>query len=506
MKWLATILLSLFAFGTFGQINLSKFNQRTKKGLDFDSIHNKLDSLDFSSIASKDSVQKSKRILANRSSANRDRLFSYKKRLELRIDSSATGGRDTINRRLFGNIKGKYDSIGNSARNTINVSGVTGQLGEMSEAVIDVSARIKSPFDSALSQVNQNVTPSLQPSGPPLQNFSLPELDPVSFAGEIPLSTSGLDKKPNGDFVSLNNLDNVDTALDPSKNFGSSGVKLPSGLPGDDVLKTPDFQVDNLEDKIPNIAPVEQISSQLSEADRAKRFFDPQVAKEEAVNKAKLEAVNHFSGHEQEIMAAIQLLSDAKSKVPGTDQIVNPFSGSSHSFKDIPTIQRFVPSFTMQIQRSQSLWFDLNPAIGFRLSGRITAGAGWNYRVAYFANEKRLDQSAGGYGVRTYLHFRINSLLSLKTDIEGMNVEPRQFGRVNSELTQRTWAWGFFLGAKKDFSLGKRMTGNVQMLYNLLRTNDLCPYVHKFNVRMGIDLPLYKKKNQIDSENKTKSK
>lgn len=506
MKWLTTILFTLFAFGTFGQINLSKFNKLTNKSLDFDSIHNKLDSLDFSSIAWKDSIQKSNRILADRTSANRDRLLSYKQRLQLKIDSSGTRGSDTINRRLFENTEGKYDRIGNSARNTINLSGVSGQLGEMPDSARDVSARIKNPFDSALSQVDQNVALNLQSSGPPLHNFSIPELDPSSFTGEAPLSTSGLEKKLNRDLVPLNSLDDAGKVLDPSKNFGSSGIKVPSGLPGDRVLKVQDLQVNNLEDKIPDIAPAEQVSSQLSEAERAKRFFDPQVAKEEAVNKVKLEAINHFSGHEQEIMAAIQLLSDAKSKVPGTDQIVDPFSKKSHSLKDIPTLERFVPSFTMQIQRSQSLWFDLNPAIGFKVSGRITAGAGWNYRIAYLASEKRLDNLARCYGVRTYVHFRINSFLSLKADIEGMNVDPRQFVSVNSELTQRTWAWGFFFGAKKDFSLAKRVTGNVQMLYNLLRTDNLCPYIHKFNVRMGIDLPLYKKKNQIDNENKTDNK
>lgn len=54
---------------------------------------------------------------------------------------------------------------------------------------------------------------------------------------------------------------------------------------------------------------LQTFKGKLAAADQAKRYFDPDVVKEEVLNKAKQEAVNHFLGHEEELKAGMQKLS-----------------------------------------------------------------------------------------------------------------------------------------------------------------------------------------------------
>lgn len=51
--------------------------------------------------------------------------------------------------------------------------------------------------------------------------------------------------------------------------------------------------------------------------------------------------------------------------------------------KEKPLIERIVPGIALQVQKKgDDLMVDFNAYAGYRFTGRITAGLGWNQRVA----------------------------------------------------------------------------------------------------------------------------
>ncbi len=494
--------------GAFGQLPAWKFNRMKDKNFNVDSvnhknsIYKKVDSVRSAGLVQKDSIQKVNQILQGDHSLNLPRRLSNKRSFPINSNSSPMA--DTLSGTISDRISVKADTFRNTPFKAIKFpADSNSSLRKISGTGEVLQMKMDSAVDDDLPKVDLNAATSLPTTDVlQLQNkLNLPqsvkltgtEVDKLQLQSKPSIPASGIENISSTGFKPLAAPDNIVPKIDLPKTPDIPELKLPDGLPTDNAGKIQGFSAENLEDEIQQAAPIDDVSAQLSEADRAKRYFDPQVAKEESLNRAKLEAINHFSGHEQEIRTAVEFLSKAKSKVPGTDNIVDPFQ-KQNSLKGLSTIERFVPSVTMQLQRDLSLWLDINPALGFRLSHRFLLGAGWNQRVAYSQNQKKWDVSATAFGARSFLCFKFNSLLSVKTETEILNVNPSQFAPRNSESSSRIWVWGVFVGAKKDFNLGKHLIGNVQMLYNLARTDNICPYVRKFNVRLGIELPLFKKR------------
>lgn len=250
---------------------------------------------------------------------------------------------------------------------------------------------------------------------------------------------------------------------------------------------------DQWEDKLSELDEVDEIKKQIDLADQAKRYFDPEVAKEEALNKAKKEAINHFAGHEEELKAAMEQLSKLKAKLPDTEGVVDLFAKHKNSLKEMSFIERLVPGLSLQFQKQRSFWLDVNPYIGYKISGRFVAGLGWNERLAYNFDNTAWDSQNHIYGLRSFLHFKLKTNFWLKGEVEVMNSPLRATQHPSSDIVSRGWVASYFGGIKKDFQLTKHLKGHVQMLYNLYNPEKTSPYTNRFNARMGFELPLKKK-------------
>lgn len=255
---------------------------------------------------------------------------------------------------------------------------------------------------------------------------------------------------------------------------------------------------ENLEKEITKLDQVEGVSDQIAEADKLKRYHDPAVAKEEALNKAKEEAVNHFAGHEEELKTVMEKLSSLKAKIPDPEGVIDLYSKRKQLLNTKPFVERFVPGLTFQIQKQQSLWLDLNPQIGFKISGRFLAGFGWNERLAYDFDNNRWDAISHVYGIRSFLHFKVKENLWLKADIETMN-SPLKSSPLSSDIIGRGWVWSYFGGIKRDFKFSDKVIANVQALYNFFDPEKKSPYTNRFNVRFGFELPIKRKIQKFDS-------
>ena len=249
---------------------------------------------------------------------------------------------------------------------------------------------------------------------------------------------------------------------------------------------------ENIEGKAMNLDEVDGLKTQFDAADKMKRYYDPDVAKEEALSKAKLAAVNHFAGHEEELKAAMQKLSDLKTKFPHKDGVLDLFAKRQRLLLGKPFIEHFIPGLVLQFQKRQSFWVDVNPLLGYRISGRLTGGLGWNQRLAYNFDEHTWDNQNRMYGIRSFADFKLKGKLSARGEAERMNAFV-PVSALDRSVGDRQWVWSFFAGLKTEFSFSEKVKGNTQVMYSLYNPDHRNIYTDRINIRLGMQIPLRKK-------------
>lgn len=228
---------------------------------------------------------------------------------------------------------------------------------------------------------------------------------------------------------------------------------------------------------------------------------DPEVAKEMAINKAKEEAVNHFTGHEEGLKEVMDKLSKLKTKQPDTEGVVDLFAKHHSSLKNKTFAEHLVPGVVLQINASPVWWFDFNPYLGYKLSDRFTTGLGWNERLAVNFKEWSTVAKDHIYGPRIFVEFKWKKNIHLKAETEWMNAYPKSTNLLQQiEPISRKWVNTTFVGIKNVFNMGESTKGQVQILYNLLDRKNQSPYVSKLNVRFGFEFPIRKKEKEVKEE------
>lgn len=251
---------------------------------------------------------------------------------------------------------------------------------------------------------------------------------------------------------------------------------------------------DAIESKVEGLDELKPLEEASQEFDAIKaKWNDPQVLKELALNKAKETAVNHFAGHEKELKAAMDKLSKLKAKIPDPEGTIDMFAKRQKFMKEKAFVERLVPGIGFQFQKQDSYWLDINPYLGFKISGYWLAGLGWNDRVAYNFHERGWDSPNRIYGLRSFLHFKLKSNLWVKAEVENMNA-PVHRTPVSIEITGRDRIWSYFAGLKKDFQFSPHLRATVQTLYNVYNPKKRSPYTDRLNVRISFEFPLKKSK------------
>lgn len=243
------------------------------------------------------------------------------------------------------------------------------------------------------------------------------------------------------------------------------------------------------EEAVAQSEPIKALSEEMAQADKMKRYYDPEVAKEEALNKAKMEAVNHFAGHENELKQVMEQLASVKSKLPEAEGIVDLFAKRQNTQRGKKWHQRLVYGVDLQLQKPDAIWLDLSPYVLYKLSDKVRVGAGWNGRLAYHTKEENWRSKEYIHGPRITGEWIAKRDIALKAEVEYMNaVYPSRL--LNGQLIeyhQREWVWSYFAGVKKRFAFSKALKGNVQVLYNLYNPDHRSPYAGRLNVRMGFE-------------------
>lgn len=271
---------------------------------------------------------------------------------------------------------------------------------------------------------------------------------------------------------------------------------LSEGVPLEQVTDVLPASVDNIasdvQGRAEGLAGTSGVTEQLTLAGQSMPVLpeagDEDAAKEELKSQARQVAVNHFAGKEEQLQQAMDKLSALKRKYGSIQSLADlpkkvPNPMSSKTF-----VERLVPGLLFQVGRTDHWLLDINLYLGYRFNERMTAGAGWNQRVAYDGEANGFATQPAIYGPRLFGAYDIGKGFSGRLEAECMNTYvPPQFASRPDSPAGREWVVGVLAGMKKTYTITRRLKGTVAVLYNLYDPYHRSPYKSRLNGRFGVE-------------------
>jgi hypothetical protein len=315
-----------------------------------------------------------------------------------------------------------------------------------------------------------------------------PELKNIDLSPDL----SSLNKK-----VSFDGLDKLGGLQDKAGKAteGISALKNISTNPDGAIeagLNNID-QVDGLKDQLKGVEAIKD--NEFMET--AEKLKDPEAIKEEVKQVVVQKAINHFAGKEEVLQKAMNQMAKYKQKYESLNSLSDIKKRPPNAMKGKPFIERIVPGIGMQILKNEDLLLDVNPYFGYRVSGRLTSGLGWNQRIGYSLDNYYFTSAAVIYGPRIYVEVKTWRGFIVRAEGELMNtVVPASILRRQSDTHQREWVRTAFVGVKKEYRFMKYIKGTAFMMFSVYNDHRKSPYGDVINSRFGFEFPLRKKVKQ----------
>ena len=349
-----------------------------------------------------------------------------------------------------------------------------------------------------------NVTSNLKVRGAALNvDGSIPQIGDVSTP-----SISQLNKPDIGHIAGLDKvqetMQGVSGTMSDVSGYTNDLKALKSG-DSEQIEKTVENNLSNI-DQIADVK-TEMLPATKQLALMEKWNSDPEMRKEMLLNKAKEEAVNHFAGHEKELLAVMSKLNTLKAEYANAETLVDLYKSPRNSMKTKTFRERLVPGVAIQTPIYSYVNIDLNPNVAYLLSTKFSVGLGWNQRFAFDWSAKSWVKEGAVYGPRTYVDFKIPKRFSLRQEFELMNsyILP---GSISPGEGDRHWIFTTMTGIKKEFRISKKVNGFTLAQFNLLRLlapNQKSAYGNVVMARFGFEFPMKKKvRDKTDSDSSKK--
>lgn len=345
----------------------------------------------------------------------------------------------------------------------------------------------------ALQEQAQKLTSNVQKLDISLPNSQLPDL---ALKNSLSLPTADLPgiENPLGQ-----SIPSVDGNLNLPSVGGEVGevtdkIEQASGM----IPKNVDDIPKAIEQQAGKVSEVQAISEQMGQADQYKDVLtqgqDPEAMKQQALDKAKEVAIDHFAGKEQQLQEAMQQIAKYKQKYSSVQSLADLPKKRPNEMKNKPLIERVIPGIAFQIYRKDEWLVDLNAYAGYRFTGRLTAGAGWNHRIGYNVDKRYFSSELSIYGPRMYGEFKAFKGVSGRAEVEWMNTYvPPKFSSKPNDPEGKEWVFGLMVGIKKEYRFFKNVKGTVLILYNVHDPHHRSPYADRMNMRFGFEFPMKKK-------------
>lgn len=358
-------------------------------------------------------------------------------------------------------------------------------------SALDLPPEYKEPLQQLTSNIDKANLDAKGISVPALNipGYSLPEIEGIGDIGSLAPDIGNMPALPEAGA-----LPGVPDDLARQAGSYRDDLKSITGGKLDEVENLPE----TIEDQAAKIDGMDELQKQSGIVDEHKAqlddFKDPEKAKQKAVEMGRKAAVDHFAGKQEQLKAAMEKISKYKQKYSSVSSIKDLPKHPPNPMKAKPFMERLVPGLYLQYQQKNYYLLDVNPYVGYKLSGRFTAGIGWNHRFSYDSDNRTLHSRSRIFGPRAYVDFKLGKGFIAHLEGETMNTFVPSTLRGNPDTGHREWVWSFMTGIKKEYRIYKNLKGTALLQYNLFNRYYKAPYVDRLNSRIGFEYTLKKKK------------
>jgi hypothetical protein len=438
------------------------------------------------------------------------------------IEASARGRIDSVTQYynqatekiqgLTSRYQQKIDSLGHLKLPTEKY---TKKLDSLTNKIVEVKQKVEGKIQS----IKQKTTEKLNsiPLPPELQakvSELTSSLDKLNFNALTSRINSPIDLKnlntslnqiiPTTDLKGIPNIPSSEGLTDVTKNLGgvsdlTKGVGQQTGAlqQGASEISEGMGQVNSLdklaESQFVKIDGVGELTEQVGGLPNL--MTSEEEAKKQIVNQIKEVVVDHFADKQEVLKAAMNKISKYKQKYSSISSLSEIPKRPPNPMKGKPLIERIVPGIQFQIfQKQGNFVTDFNLYAGYKINGRLTAGMGWNHRVAYNMDLDEFNPKARIFGPRAFGEFKIGRGFSPRAEVEIMNMLiPPYISNARADEGTREWVVSGLVGIKKEYKFYKNVKGTTMLMLNVLHPHNKSPYPDWLNVRFGFEFPLKKK-------------
>jgi hypothetical protein len=187
--------------------------------------------------------------------------------------------------------------------------------------------------------------------------------------------------------------------------------------------------------------------------------------------------VDHFENHTESLDKAKSVASEAK-KINSPKEILKSLfdqdtaSVSGKTFKERLQVSGFA-----QISNAQPLLIDVMPNIGYRFTGRLTAGFGGQYRFKINSGKENLPAKKETHQstIQSFVEYKLFLSFFLRTEYNRVFLKQNE-GRYRGKDC-------LLAGLGRDFNYKNQLTGSVHLLFYVLKPDDL--QANPLTVRLG---------------------
>jgi len=174
----------------------------------------------------------------------------------------------------------------------------------------------------------------------------------------------------------------------------------------------------------------------------------------------------------QQIQSAQAQLKSLKGKVAqlgggGSNTEIPDFKPNTQ--KTRPFFKRLEYGFNMQSVRS-TYYFpvttDFGLSLGYKLNDRASIGVGASYKMGWGKDISHIAVSSQGVGLRSYLDIKVKGSWYASGGFEYNYQQP--FYSISQLRKPDAWSKSGLLGVTKKYSLGGKLKGNLQLLWDFL--------------------------------------
>ncbi|HTF19513.1 MAG TPA: hypothetical protein VK658_15655 [Chryseolinea sp.] len=241
------------------------------------------------------------------------------------------------------------------------------------------------------------------------------------------------------------------------------------------------------ESKLAGVTGVKEIQNQ-TQIEGVGALQSEKALKAEMERRVRAVAVDHFSEKQVQLKAAMEKIAKYKQKYGEISSVADLSKKPKDPVKEKSFYERVLPGVNFQVlKKGDDILLDVNPYIGYKVSRRFTAGAGWNQRMGYNWEQKSFNSNARIFGPRAFGEYNLTKGFSPRLEIEVMNTLVPPATVTHGDPYERRWVAGAFAGVKKQYKISGQLRGTASVMFRLFDRYRQSPYGDVVNARFGLE-------------------